>query len=60
MHCQIWLIKPERKNVVCRADVDATLHMRSTNHVYMRLKERYEQPLKSEEEDDNEEEKRTT
>lgn len=48
----------KRKAAVCRADVDAILHMRSTNRV---SKERHEHPpLKSEEDDDNEEEKRTT
>lgn len=51
----------KRKTAVCRPDVDAILHMRSTNRVSTPTKERHEQPpLKSEEDDDNEEEKRTT
>lgn len=51
----------KRKIAVCRPDVDAILHMRSTNRVSTQIKERHEQPpLKSEEDDDNEEEKMTT
>lgn len=49
----------KRKTAVSQPDVDANLHMRSTNRVSTRIKERHEQPpLKSEEDDDNEEEKK--